>query len=60
MIEYSEEYIDSLTEAEEFDPGMVAVFQEAVNTMQFAKKTRNSIRDKNETSSYSSMSLSRY
>lgn len=60
MVEYSEEYIDSLTEAEEFDPGMVAVFQEAVNAMQFVKKTRNSIRDKNETSSYSSMSLSRY
>lgn len=59
MIPYSEEYINSLTEAEEMDPKAVEAFQATTDMLQFAKKTRNTIRDANATRN-SSLSLARY
>ncbi|MBO5970245.1 MAG: hypothetical protein J6S14_17330 [Clostridia bacterium] len=60
LIPYSEEYIESLQEAEEFDMDAVQAFTEAYhNTLRFAKNARNTIRDANSNVN-KTMSLSRY
>ena len=58
-IPYSNEYLESLQEADTFDDDAVRMFQATVDMLRFAKNTRNSIRDSNATSN-NTLSLARY
>lgn len=58
-IPYSNEYIESMQEADTFDEAAVRMFQSTVDMLRFAKNARNTIRDSNATSN-NTLSLARY